>query len=137
MVENAKQISAAVAGFYGDAGGTQMLQMLAGHWGAVKAKTDARAGDNEAAATTAMSDLTANAGELAKFLATANPNLPEDAVRGMLLAHGAHHAKQIQLIMAGDTASEAAEWQAMQAHMDSIADALAAAIAKQFPDKAS
>jgi hypothetical protein len=84
-----------------------------------------------------MADLTANAGEIAKFLAGANPNLPEDTVRGLLLAHGAHHSQQIQQIMADDTAGEATSWAAMQQHMDSIADALAGAIAKQFPDKAS
>ena len=137
VVENAKQISGAVAGFYGDAGGDQMLTLLAGHWGAVKAMTDARADNDDAAGTKAMSDLTANAGEIAKFLAAANPNLPEDTVRGLMLAHGAHHSQQINLIMAGDTAGEATEWTAMQAHMDMIADALAGAIAKQFPDKAS
>ena len=54
-----------------------------------------------------------------------------------MLAHGAHHSQQIQQIMAGDTAGEATTWTAMQAHMDTIADALAGAIAKQFPDKAS
>lgn len=137
VVENAKQISGAVAGFYGQAGGDQLLTLLAGHWGAVKAMTDARAKGDEAAATQAMTDLTANAGEIAKFLAGANPNLPEDTVRGLLLAHGAHHSSQINLIMKGDTAGEATEWAAMQAHMDMIADALAGAIAKQFPDKAS
>ncbi len=137
VVENAKQISGAVAGFYGEAGGDQLLTLLAGHWGAVKALTDAQADADQAGATAAMGDLSANAGEIARFLASANPNLPEDAVRGMLLAHGAHHNRQIQLIMADDTAGEAAEWDAMQTHMNSIADALAAAIAKQFPDKAS
>ena len=137
VVENAKQISGAVAGFYGDAGGDQMLTLLAGHWGAVKAMTDARADSDDAAGTKAMSDLTANGGEIAKFLAAANPNLPEDTVRGLMLAHGAHHSQQINLIMSGDTAGEATEWTAMQAHMDMIADALAGAIAKQFPDKAS
>ena len=137
VVENAKQISAAVAGFYGDAGGTQMLQLLAGHWGAVKALTDTRAQGDDAGATQAMSDLTANAGAIATFLAAANPNLPEDTVRGLMLAHGAHHSQQINLVLAGDTAGEATEWTAMQAHMDMIADALAGAIAKQFPDKAS
>ena len=71
------------------------------------------------------------------FLAAANPNLPEDTVRGLMLAHGAHHSQQINLVLAGDTAGEATEWTAMQAHMDMIADALAGAIAKQFPDKAS
>jgi hypothetical protein len=137
VVENAKQISGAVAGFYGQPAGDRMLALLGGHWGAVKALTDARAGKDEAAAAKAMTDLTANAGEIAKFLAGANPNLPEDTVRGLMLAHGAHHSSQINLIMAGDTAGEATEWTAMQAHMDMIADALAGAIAKQFPDKAS
>ena len=137
VVDNAKQISGAVAGFYGAAGGDQMLTLLAGHWGAVKAMTDARAAGNEAASAKAMSDLTANAGEIAKFLAAANPNLPEDTVRGLMLAHGAHHSQQLDLIMADDTAGEATEWTAMQAHMDMIADALAGAIAKQFPDKAN
>ena len=137
VVANAKQIADAVAGFYGKPGGDRMMELLGGHWGAVKALTDARAKDDGAAADKAMNDLTANAGEIAKFLAGANPNLPEDTVRGLLLAHGAHHAQQIQQVMAGDTAGEAATWTAMQAHMDTIADALAGAIAKQFPDKAS
>jgi hypothetical protein len=136
VVANAKDISDAVAGFYGKAGGDQMLTLLGGHWGAVKALTDTRAAKDEAGATKAMADLTANASEIAKFLAGANPNLPEDTVRGLLLAHGAHHSSQINLIMSGDTAGEATEWTAMQAHMDTIADALAGAIAKQFPDKA-
>ena len=114
-----------------------MLELLGGHWGAVKALTDARTDKNDAAATKAMTDLTANAGEIAKFLAGANPNLPEDTVRGLMLAHGAHHSSQIDLILKDDAAGEATEWTAMQAHMEMIADALAGAIAKQFPDKAS
>jgi hypothetical protein len=114
-----------------------MLQLLAGHWGAIKAMTDARAQNDKAAGDKAMADMIANAGEIAKFLAGANPNLPEDTVRGLMLAHGAHHQKEVELIMSGDKAGEATEWTAMQAHMDMIADALAGAIAKQFPDKAS
>jgi predicted ArsR family transcriptional regulator len=58
----------------------------------VKALTDARHGNDDAAYATAMKNLTANASEIAKFLAAANPNLPEDAVRGLLMAHGGHHA---------------------------------------------
>ena len=137
VVANAHQIADAVAGFYGKAGGDRMMELLGGHWGAVKALTDTRAAKDEAGATKAMADLTANAGEIAKFLAGANPNLPEDTVRGLLLAHGAHHAQQIQQIDADDTAGEATSWAAMQAHMDMIADALAGAIAKQFPEKAN
>lgn len=137
VVDNARQISEAVAGFYGKAGGDRMLALLGGHWGAVKAMTDARVGGDRSAADSAMDDLTANAGEISTFLASANPHLPEATVRGMLLAHGAHHSQQVELILAGNTAGEATEWTAMQAHMDMVADALAGAIAKQFPDKAA
>ena len=137
VVANARQIADAVGGFYGKTAGDQMMTLLGGHWGAVKAMTDARAKNDTAAADAAMAKLTSNAGEIAKFLAGANPNLPEDTVRGMLLAHGAHHSQQINLIDANDHAGEAREWTAMQAHMDSVADALAGAIAKQFPAKAS
>src|SRR3546814_6910702 len=84
--------------------------------------------NDEAGATKAMDDLKANAAAIARFLAGANPNLPEDAVYGLMLAHGAHHSAQIDLILADDTAGEADEWAAMQSHMDMIADALAAAI---------
>src|SRR5690606_34293476 len=71
VVENARRIAAAVAGFYGEAGGERMMSLLAGHWGAVKALTAARADGDEAAATAAMNDLTANAGAIAVFLAGA------------------------------------------------------------------
>ncbi len=137
VVANAKDISGAVGSFYGKAGGDQMMTLLAGHWGAVKAMTDARIKGDDVGANKAMTDLNANAAEIAKFLSGANPNLPEDTVLGLMVAHGAHHAAQVNFIVKGDTAGEAAEWTAMQAHMDMIADALAGAIAKQFPDKAS
>src|SRR3546814_13690776 len=84
-----------------------MMTLLAGHWGAVKALTDTRMAKDEAGATNAMDDLKANAAAIARFLAGANPNLPEDTVYGLMLAHGAHHSAQIDLILADDTAGEA------------------------------
>jgi hypothetical protein len=84
-----------------------------------------------------MQDLNANGGAIAKFLAGANPNLPEGAVLGLLTAHVAHHKAQIGEIMRGDMASEAATWSAMKTHMDTLADALSDGIAKQFPAKAT
>src|SRR3546814_13367333 len=90
-----------------DLGGEQMMTLLAGHWGAVKALTDTRMAKDEAGATKAMDDLKANAAAIARFLAGANPNLPEDTVYGLMLAHGAHHSAQIDLILSDDTAGEA------------------------------
>lgn len=137
VVANAKQIADAVGGFYGKPAGAHMLELLAGHWGGVKALTDARAASDSAAENKAMADLQSNATAIAKFLAGANPNLPENAVQGLLATHVAHHSTQIEQIMSGDMKGEQATWQMMQAHMDTISDALAAAIAKQFPAKAS
>lgn len=137
VVDNAKAIADAVAGFYGKDAGAQLLTLLGGHWGAVKAMTDAQHAGNSQAHAAALQTLTSNAGEIAKFLAAANPYLGEDALRGLLMAHGGHHVAQIGEIMRGDSAAEAQTWKAMQAHMDMIANALADAIAKQFPDKAT
>lgn len=136
-VANAKDIANAVAGFYGQAGGDGVLKLLGGHWAGVKAMTDAQHANNAAGVDKAMQDLTANAADLAKFLHTANPNnWPQDTVEGLLLGHVAGHKAQIAQIMAGDSKGEAVTWQSMQDHMNTIADALADGLAKQFPDKA-
>lgn len=137
VVANARQIADAVGGFYGKPAGARMLELLAGHWGGVKALTDARAANDSTAERKAMADLQSNVDAIAQFLAGANPNLPENAVQGLMATHVAHHATQIQQIMAGDMKGETSTWQAMQAHMDMISDALAGAIAKQFPAKAA
>jgi hypothetical protein len=132
VVENAKAISGAVASFYGQAGGDHLLKLLAGHWGAVKAYSDAT---DQAGRDKAVSDLNANAGEIAKFLSTANPHLKENAVLGLLAAHGGHHIVQIDQLKAGDYAAEAKTWDAMRTHMYTLADALTDALARQFPKR--
>lgn len=137
VVANAKQLSGAVAGFYGADAGKRQLELLAGHWNAVKALTGAIHSSDRAAQSHAMDALTDNAGEIATFLSSANPYLPRDAVNGLLIAHGGHHAAQIGQIMRGDMAAEQVTTKAMRSHMDTIADAMASALAKQFPDKAA
>jgi hypothetical protein len=137
VVSNAKSIANAVGSFYGAPAGEQMLTLLGGHWGGVKAMTDAEHAGDTAGVNKAMNDLTTNADAIAKFLSGANPNLPDDAVRGLMMAHVAHHSAQIRAIMSGDMQAEATTWKAMRAHMDVLADALAGGIAKQFPAKAT
>jgi hypothetical protein len=137
VVANARQIADAVGSFYGADAGKKMLELLAGHWSGVKALTDAdKSGDNAASAK-AMQDLTTNADAIAKFLSGANPNLPESAVKDLLMTHAGHHSQLIGEIMKGDNAAAAKTWAAMQAHMNTLADALSDAIAKQFPNKAT
>ena len=135
VLANTTRISGAVASFYGKAAGDRMLALLAGHWGAVKAYSDASFAKDSKAQQQAATALIANAKDIASFLAKANPNLPEPTLVALLSAHGAHHIAQIQQVMQGDYVGEARTWEAMRTHMFTIADALADALAKQFPSK--
>lgn len=135
VVANATAISGAIVPFYGEAAGEQLLGLLAGHWGAVKAYADSSLGDDAAGAKAAGERLSSNARELAAFLAGANPYLPEDTLVGLLAAHGAHHVAQTREVGSADFAAEARTWAAMRQHMFVIADALTGALARQFPQK--
>ncbi len=135
VVANAKQIAGSIEPFYGKAASDKLFELLAGHYGAVKQYLDAGTDAKKQAA--AVKKLTDNAGEIATFLSSANPNLPRDAVLGLLAAHGGHHVSQIQQLRAKQYDAEAETWEAMKVHMYVIVDTLAGALAKQFPAKFS
>lgn len=138
VVANAKDIAGAVAGFYGQPAGDALFKLLAGHWGAVKALTDSAHAGNKAGEEKALNDAVANAGQIAKFLAGANPNWKEADLDAGLIAHFGHHKSQVDLMAAkAPKEKQDAEWAAMQQHMDAIADVLSDGIAKQFPQKAN
>ena len=135
VVNNAKALAATVAPFYGQAAADSLLNLLAGHWGAVRDYNTATVKHSKTGQDKAVRAVTANAHEIARFLSGANPYLPEDAVFGLLSAHGAHHVAQINQVAANDFQSEARTWEAMRKHMLVIADAISDALAKQFPDR--
>ena len=137
VVANAKAIAASIEPFYGKAASEKLFGLLAGHYGAVKQHAEATAAGSKAKQDAAIKSLTANATEIARFLSGANPNLPFNTLNGLLLAHGGHHIQQNQQLKAKQYAQEAQTWEAMKNHMYVIADALAGAIAKQFPAKFS
>ena len=135
VVANAKQIAGAIEPFYGKPASEQLFKLLAGHYGAIKAHAQATLANDQANAKKALNEALANAGEIAKFLSGANPNLPEATLRGLLTAHGSHHVQQNQQIAARKFADEAKTWEAMKNHIYAVADALTAGLAKQFPEK--
>lgn len=135
VVANARAIAGAVEPYYGAAAADRLFGLLAGHWGAIDAYLDATLSDERAARRAATKQLGANANEIADFLSGANPHWPVDTLRALLAAHGAHHVQQIDELDAGQYEQEAVTWKAMSEHMYVIADALAAGIAKQFPEK--
>ena len=135
VVANATRIASAIAPLYGQPAADQLLKLLAGHWGAVKHYSDATVAKDDGGRKAAVSELTGNAAAIAKFLASANPNLPEQDLVAMLGTHGAQHIAQIDQLAAHDYAGEAQTWHGMRQHMQMLADALSAALVKQFPDK--
>lgn len=137
VVANAKAIAASIEPFYGKEASEKLFGLLAGHYGAVKQYLEATAAGSKAKQDAAVKNLTGNATEIAKLLSSANPNLPFDTLNGLLLGHGGHHLQEIQQLHGKQYAEEAQTWEAMKKHMYVIADALAGAIAKQFPAKFS
>jgi hypothetical protein len=136
-VANAQAIAASIEPFYGAAAKDKFFKLLAGHYGAVKAYLLATAAGDAPAQAKATQSLASNADEIATFLSAANPYLPKDAVQGLLLAHGGHHIQQIQQLKDRKYEAEAQTWEEMKKHVYQIADATAAALAKQFAKKFS
>jgi hypothetical protein len=137
VVANAKQIAAAIEPYYGKDASEKLFGLLVGHYGAVKQYLEATAAGSKGKQDTAFNSLSGNATEIARFLSGANPNLPFETLNGLLLAHGGHHVVQIQQVHGKQYADEAKTWDAMKRHMYVVSDALAGAIAKQFPKQFS
>lgn len=133
VVANARQIAGAIEPFYGKAASEKLFTLLAGHYGAVKQYLNASIAKDKQKEDAAWKALGTNADEIAVFLGAANPNLPVDTLRALLLGHGGHHIQQIKQLQAKQYADEARTWADMTKHMYVIADALADALAKQFP----
>jgi hypothetical protein len=135
VVANAKQIAAAIEPFYGKEASAKLFDLLAAHYGAVKSYLTATSAKSKSKQEAALASLTSNANDIAVFLSGANPNLPADTVRNLFLAHDGHHVQEINQLQARQYAAEAKTWEEMKSHMYVLADALADAIAKQFPAK--
>src|SRR5574337_2110054 len=71
VVANAKEIANAVAGFYGKDAGDGLLKLLAGHWGGVKAITDAAHAGDKTAEQKALTEALEHGTAIAKVLAGA------------------------------------------------------------------
>ncbi|GBD29949.1 hypothetical protein HRbin32_01042 [bacterium HR32] len=135
MLANARALGEAVASFYGAEAGRQFARLFEGHSRSVKEYLDAALGGRPAAKKTASERAVRNAQDIDAFLSGANPNLPKGTVLNLLAAHWAHHVAEIEAAAKRDWDQEARVWEDMRKHIYAIADALAQAIAKQFPDK--
>lgn len=138
-LKNAKAIGQSIAPVYGQAAGEKFATLFVGHYSAVKDYMNAAFANNFKGNATlkkaAVDKLTKNADAIAAFVSSANPNLPKGTVYGLLVAHAGHHIAAIDATAKKDWGGEADVWDPMVKHIYTLSDALAVAIAKQFPGK--
>ena len=128
-------MSKAIGSVYGAGAGQAFLALWRKHIGFFVDYTVGKATRDEAKQQTAANDLVGYAQELGAFFASANPNLPKEAVAPLVRTHVLTLKDVVDAQAAGDPARAFMAMRAAAGHMMMIADPLAAAIAKQFPAK--
>ena len=138
LLQNQRDIGAAIAPYYGQAARTQLTNLLLTHiQEAVPVLTAAKAGD-KAKLATAESAWYANAKQIADFLSTANPNnWPASVTEPMVKAHIDQTTAYSVDLLQGNYAQSITDFSMAEQHMIGLADALSKGIIAQFPQKVS
>jgi hypothetical protein len=134
LLQNQTDIGDAIKPFYGEAAGQELTRLLRDHiLIAADLVAAARAGDEPAIAE-AQSRWTANADEIAAFLASANPRSWDlDEMKTMLHEHLRLTANEAIARIRGDWAADVAAYDQIHLQALGMADMLSNGIVKQFP----
>jgi hypothetical protein len=132
---NSVDISKAIGSVYGQGAEDAFLPLWRRHIGFVVDYTVGVATKDKAKQDKAVTDLVQYTQDFGAFLASANPNLPKDVVAGLVKTHVLTLKDVIDAQAAGDQTKAFWATRTAYAHMGMIADPLAGAIVKQFPDR--
>jgi hypothetical protein len=135
LLKNQEDIGNAIKPFYGEAAGNQLTVLLKEHIliavdivDDVKAKNATKQAADEAR-------WTKNADQIASFLAAANPNWPEGAVRELMYMHLATTKAEVSARASHDYPADVKAWDAVYDHILTMSDAIAGGVISQFPEK--
>jgi hypothetical protein len=135
LLRNQEDIGAAIVPYYGQPAGDALTGLLKQHiLIAVDLVAAAKAGDNDAFASQ-DARWTANIGEIARFLAGANPNWPEKDVLDLLALHLKLTKDEAVARLTGDWTADVKAFDDIFNEILVLADALHDGIRAQFPDK--
>jgi hypothetical protein len=135
LLKNQEDIGAAIVGYYGQAAGDQLTDLLKQHiMIAVDLVAAAKSGD-DAAFATHDARWTANIGEIASFLSGANPNWPEKDVFDLLALHLKLTKDEAVARISGDWAADIKAFDDIFTEIMVVADTLHDGIVAQFPDR--
>ena len=130
---NSVDISKAIGVVYGAGAEQAFLALWRKHIGFFVDYTVGVATRDKAKSDKAVADLVGYTQDFGAFLAAANPNLPKDAVAGLVKTHVLTLKDVVDAQASGDTKKAYMALRAAGMHMQMIADPLTDAIAKQFP----
>jgi hypothetical protein len=135
LLRNQEDIGAAIVPYYGQAAGDALTELLKQHiLIAVDLVGAAKAGDNDAFARH-DERWTANIREIARFLAGANPNWPEEAVFDLLALHLQLTKNEAVARLQGDWAADVKAFDDIFTEILVVADTLHDGIVAQFPER--
>jgi hypothetical protein len=135
LLQNQKDLGAAIVSYYGQAAGDQLTKLLTTHiQQAVPVLTAAKNGD-DAGLKKALADWYSNAQDIADFLAKANPNWKKEDLRKMMKMHIDQTTAYSVDLLKEDYTSAVKKYDEANDHMKMMADELSAGIIKQFPAK--
>jgi hypothetical protein len=135
LLKNQEDIGAAIVGYYGQAAGDQLTDLLKQHiMIAVDLVAAAKSGD-DAAFATHDARWTANINEIASFLSGANPNWPEKDVFDLLALHLKLTKDEAVARISGDWAADIKAFDDIFTEIMVVADTLHDGIVAQFPDR--
>lgn len=136
LLQNQRDIGAAIAPYYGQAAADQLTTLLTAHINDAVPVLQAAKDGNTAALNTAMNAWYANAKQIADLLSTANPaNWPTTATEPMLKEHIEQTTAYSVDLLKGDYTQAIADFDKAEQHMAMLADTLSGGIIAQFPDK--
>jgi plastocyanin len=134
---NSVDISKAIGLAYGPDAEAAFLPLWRAHIGMVVDYTVGKATTDEMKQQKAVQDLVGYTQDFGAFLSGANENLPKDVVAELVKSHVLTLKDVIDAQAAGDNPAVYASLRMAMGHMKMVADPLADATAKKFPDKFS
>jgi hypothetical protein len=136
LLQNQKDIGAAIVPYYGQAAGDTLASLLTTHINQAPPVLQAAKDNNQAALDVALAAWNANAEDIADFLSAANTqNWPQAHLREEMGMHISQTTTYAVDLLQKDYPKAITDYETAFNHMMHLADELSEGIAKQFPEK--
>ncbi len=136
LLQNQVAIGNAIKPFYGNEAGDKLTTLLKEHIVLASKVVKAAKADNKNELDSANAQWHKNADEIASFLASANPNWPQETLKDMLYKHLEYTTGEAVSRLQHKWNEDIHFYDVNHDHMLMLSDALVDGIKKQFPNKA-